>query len=385
MSIVAPGGFRAAGVDAGVKAAGLDVAVVVADRPAVAAAVFTRNLAAAPSVIMDREHIADGTASAVVVNSGCANAATGGRGLADSRAMATIAARALDIEPTDVLVCSTGTIGPYLPMDRIEAGIGEAIGSAGRTTRHGTDAATAIMTTDSVTKEVVVEGDGWVVGGMAKGAGMVRPDMATMLAFLTTDAVVDRAELDTALREAVDGTFNSLNIDGCESTNDTVIALASHASGVRPAAAEFTDALETACRRLAVAMARDAEGASRMVTIAVTGAPDDTTARHLGRAVADSALVRASFYGGDVNWGRILGALGSARSGFAVEDVAIAYNGVTVAEGGMGVDFDEPTLLADCAEGDLTVSISVGAGPGAATVITTDLTPDYVIFNGERS
>lgn len=385
MSIVAPSGFRAAGVAAGVKASGLDVAVLVADEPAAAAAVFTRNLAAAPSVVVDREHIADGRASAVVVNSGCANAATGARGLADARATADIVARALGVDSRDVLVCSTGTIGPRLPMDRIEAGVSEAIASAGRTPRHGTDAATAIMTTDSVTKEVLVEGKGWAVGGMAKGAGMIRPDMATMLAFLTSDAVVEHAELDASLRHAVDGTFNSLNIDGCESTNDTVIALASGASGVRPDPGEFTEALEIACRRLAVSMARDAEGASRMVVIDVIGTADDTTARHLGRLVADSALVRASFHGGDVNWGRVLGALGSARSGFAVEDVAIAYNGVTVAYGGTGVDFDEPALLADCARGDLTVSISVGGGPGAASVITTDLTPDYVIFNGERS
>lgn len=385
MSVVAPRGFRAAGVDAGIKPDGPDVAVVVADAPSVAAAVFTRNLAAAPPVQLSREHVSDGRASAIVVNSGCANAATGERGRADAESMARITADALGIPATDVLVCSTGTIGPHLPMTAIEAGIGAAIGSLGSTADHGTAAATAIMTTDSVAKEVVVEGDGWTVGGMAKGAGMVRPDLATMLAFLTTDAVVEAPVLDTALRAGVAGSFNSLNVDGCESTNDTVIALASGASGVRPSPEEFGTALGRACRELAIAMARDAEGASRMVVIDIRGAADDAGARTLGRAVADSALVRASFYGGDVNWGRILGALGSVREGFAAGDVAISYNGVTVASRGQGVEYDEATLLADCAHGDLSIGITVGSGPGIASVITTDLTPEYVVFNGERS
>ena len=385
MSVVAARGFRAAGIDAGIKPDGSDVAVIIAERPVPAAGVFTRNLAAAPPVLVSKDHIADGRASAVVVNSGCANAATGARGREDAREMARITASALSVPVTDVLVCSTGTIGPHLPMERIEAGIGMAISSAGSTPSHGTAAATAIMTTDSVTKEVTVEGDGWVVGGMAKGAGMIRPDLATMLAFVTTDADVDAHDLHAALELSVDGSFNSLNIDGCESTNDTVFALASGASGVRPSPLEFTRALDSVCRELAMAMARDAEGASRLVTIGVSGADDDAEARRLGRIVADSALVRASFYGGDANWGRVLGALGSARSGVDIDDVAIAYNGVTVAETGTGVDFDEASLLADCAEGDMALSIVVGRGPGSALVVTTDLTPDYVVFNGERS
>jgi glutamate N-acetyltransferase/amino-acid N-acetyltransferase len=220
---------------------------------------------------------------------------------------------------------------------------------------------------------------------MAKGAGMVRPDMATMLAFLTTDADLDAATLAGSLRAAVDGSFNSLNIDGCESTNDTVIVMASGDSGFRPDPASFASALSAACRHLAIAMAQDAEGASRMVMIDVDGAADDATARYLGRAIADSALVRSSFYGGDANWGRVLGALGATRVDLSIEDVSIAYNGVVVAREGMGVDYDEPALLTDCEEGDLHLTVTVGDGRGSASVITTDLTPDYVIFNGERS
>jgi glutamate N-acetyltransferase/amino-acid N-acetyltransferase len=385
MSVVAARGFRAAGIEAGIKPDGPDVAVIIADRPARAAGVFTQNLAAAPPVLVSRDHVADGRASAIVVNSGCANAATGARGRADARTMARIAADALSVEPTDVLVCSTGTIGPHLPMQQIEAGIEAAVSAAGSTPAHGTAAATAILTTDSVTKEATFVGDGWVVGGMAKGAGMLRPDLATMLAFITTDADIAASELDTALVTAVDGSFNSLNVDGCESTNDTVLVLASGDSGVRPEQGEFEAALGAVCRDLAMAMARDAEGASRLVTIAVSGARDDATARRLGRIVADSALVRASFFGGDPNWGRVLGALGSARSDVDIERVAIAYNGVTVAAEGVGVDHDEASLLDDCAEGDLALSVAVGGGPGTATIITTDLTPDYVVFNGERS
>lgn len=385
MSVVAARGFRAAGVDAGIKPDGADVSVILADHAVPTAGVFTQNLAAAPPVIVSREHVANGRAAAVVINSGCANAATGERGLADAREMARVTAEAIDASPTDVVVCSTGTIGPYLPLTLVSEGIEKAIASAGSSAGHGTAAATGILTTDSVTKEAVVERDGWTIGGMAKGAGMVRPDMATMLAFVTTDADVESTALRSALARAVDGSFNSLNIDGCESTNDTVTVLASGVSGVRPDGDAFTEALAQVCRELAVAMARDAEGASRMVTIGVAGAPDDETARHLGRTVADSALVRSSFYGGDVNWGRILGALGAYRGALDIGSVDIAYNGVAVARRGIGADYEEAILLDDCATGDLDVHITVGSGPGTASVVTTDLTPDYVIFNGERS
>ena len=385
MSVVAPKGFRAIGVAAGIKKDARDLALVVCDTDAVAAGVFTRNQAAAASVALSRAHVADGSARAIVANSGCANAATGPRGTADALAMAQAVAAAIGSAPDAVLVCSTGTIGPYLPMDRVTKGIRLAAGVLGSGPSDGTAAAEAIMTTDSVTKEAVATGDGWIVGGMAKGAGMIRPDMATMLAFITTDAVVDAPTLRSVLAGAVDGSFNSLNVDGCESTNDTVLALSSGASGVAPGREEFAAAMADVCRSLSMAMARDAEGASRMVTIEVTGASDDASARTIGRTIADSALVRSSFYGGDVNWGRILGAMGTAKVPFDIGSVTIAYNGVTVFSGGVGAPFDEPALLESCAKGDLALAVIVGPGPGRADVVTTDLTPEYVTFNAERS
>ena len=241
------------------------------------------------------------------------------------------------------------------------------------------------MTTDSVAKQSVVEGAGWSVGGMAKGSGMVRPDMATMLAFITTDASVDHDRLDDALRSAVDVSFNSLNIDGCESTNDTVIAIASGASGVAPEPTEFDAAMEDVCRDLAHQMAQDAEGASRVVTIELTGADDDAQARELGRTITDSALVRSSFHGGDVNWGRILGALGTSDISIDPESITISYEGVVVFTGGMQAVYSDEALLAGLETGDFGISVSLGDGSGTAHIVTTDLTPEYVIFNGERS
>jgi glutamate N-acetyltransferase/amino-acid N-acetyltransferase len=209
--------------------------------------------------------------------------------------------------------------------------------------------------------------------------------MATMLAVITTDAVVEQATLQSALAVAVDGSFNSLNIDGCESTNDSVIALASGASGRRPDAGDLERGLRAVCVDLAEQMARDAEGASRVVTIDIGGAADDATARALGRRITDSALVRSSFYGGDVNWGRIVGALGTAPTPIDFDEVTVAYHGVTVFANGIGTSFDEAGLLDRCSEGDLHLAVSVGHGPGAARILTTDLTPEYVVFNGERS
>jgi glutamate N-acetyltransferase/amino-acid N-acetyltransferase len=220
---------------------------------------------------------------------------------------------------------------------------------------------------------------------MSKGAGMVRPNMATMLAFITTDAVVEPDLLDNSLRRAVDVSFNSLNIDGCESTNDTVIAMASGASGIAPEAEAFIVAMQTLCRDLSLQMARDAEGASRVVTIDVTGAADDAEARSLGRTVSDSALVRSSFYGGDVNWGRILGALGTTAIPIDPTTISIAYQDIAVFSAGAPLDYDEASLLKAIESGDFTVTIDLAGGSGTAHIVTTDLTPEYVIFNGERS
>lgn len=370
----------------GIKPGALDLALIVADRPVVTAAVFTRNQAAAAPVQVSRaslrqNHLKRG----IVVNSGCANAATGSDGLANAAAMSESLATEIGCAPEEILVCSTGTIGPQLPMDRVIHGIRTAAPTLDSSAGSGTLCATAIMTTDSVVKQSLVERDGWMIGGMSKGAGMVRPNMATMLAFITTDAIVAPDRLGDALRAGVDVSFNSLNIDGCQSTNDTVIVMASGDSGIAPDPEDFATAMEELCRDLALQMAKDAEGASRVVTIGVVGAHDDPQARYFGRLVADSALVRSSFYGGDVNWGRILGALGTADVIIDPDAIAISYEGVEVFSSGAEVDFDESALLEGMEVGDLAIGIDLGDGPGAAHIVTTDLTPDYVIFNGERS
>ena len=387
MSVTSPQGFVASGVAAGIKGDdALDLAIVAAIEPAAGAAVFTVNQAAAAPVVLSRRHLAAGNVfKAVVLNSGCANAATGPAG--DAAALATLSATAahLGCHATEILVASTGTIGTALPMDKVLAGLGLATARLGSGLSSGRSAAEAIMTTDTVPKETVVRDYGFVVGGMAKGAGMVRPDMATMLAVLTTDAVVEAADLQAALEAAVDESFHALNIDGCPSTNDAVFALASGASGVQPSQAELTEALGAACRDLAAQLAADAEGSSRVVVIEVSGASDAATARMAGRHLADSGLVRASFFGGDPNWGRVIGALGAGPVDFDPREVAVAYAGVTVAAEGVAVPVDESALLATLARGDFTVSVSIGDGPGSAAVLTTDLTPEYVRFNGERS
>ena len=386
MSVTAAAGFTAAGVHAGVKAGGaLDLAVVAADRAVPTAAVFTTNIAAAPPVLLSRRHMAQAaTVRAVVLNSGCANAATGAAGDAAAMAMADTLAGRLGERPEQVLVASTGPIGSQLRVEAVIAGIGAAVERLGSTPEAGTTAAKAIMTTDSVPKESTASGGGIVVGGMAKGAGMVRPDMATMLAVVTTDAAVEAGRLDAALRRAVDGSFHSLNVDGCASTNDTVVMMASGASGIA-ADGLFDELLGRVCRDLAHQLAADAEGASRVVTIAVEGAADDASARRAGRLVADSALVRAAFYGGDPNWGRLVGALGAGDVAFDPSAVTVAFGDVVVAKDGVAAPYPEAELLEALAVGDFTVRLVIGSGPGSAAVLTTDLTPDYVRFNGERS
>lgn len=381
MSVTAAAGFVADGVSCGIKSGGaLDLAVVDAGRPVPAAAVFTQNGAAAPPVIVSREHVADGAIRAVVLSSGCANAATGGEGMAAARATAERVAEWLDCDASEVFVCSTGPIGDVVPVDKISAGLGDLDPSRD----GGSAAAEAILTTDSRAKESAVSSGGFTVGGMAKGAGMVRPDMATMLAVLTTDAVVDPANLDAALRRAVSVSFNALDVDGCESTNDTTLIMASGDSGVEPAFEELVVAVEEVCRDLAHQMAADAEGASRVVTIDLMGAADDDAALRLARAVADSALVRSSFYGADPNWGRVVAALGSARLDIDLSWVSISYAGVEVASRGVGAGVDHDRVSEKLA-GDFDVRVVVGDGPGACSLLTTDLTPEYVRFNGERS
>lgn len=383
--ITAAAGFRAAGAAIGIKKTGArDIALIAADRPVPAAAVFTTSLAAAPPVQLGRRRLQNGTIQAVLINSGIANAGTGDPGLADAMAVGAAVAEQLGCDEDDVLVCSTGVIGPRIPVDRIVSSIRALVSDLDDDRSHAEAAARGIMTTDSVPKEAVAEGEGWVLGGMAKGAGMIRPDMATMLAYLTTDAVLDADEMGPMLKEAVDVTFNCLNVDGCQSTNDTVLLMASGASGVEPDPGLFSAALEAVCGDLAMQMAQDAEGASKVVSIEVTGAGADSDARRLGLQVADSALVRAAFHGADPNWGRVLGALGVAGVPFDQSRVEIAFAGVTVCRSGVAVPVDEEGL-SKMMQSDFEVTVVVGDGPGTARVVTTDLTPDYVRFNSDRS
>jgi glutamate N-acetyltransferase/amino-acid N-acetyltransferase len=387
VSITAPAGFTATGLACGIKPDGVpDLALVVSSVKTVGAAVFTTNQAAAAPVIVSRDHLAAGPrVLAVVLNSGCANAGTGAVGLTNARVVAATAANSLGCYVEDVLVCSTGGIGKPLPVSRVLRGISDSLPNLAATAESATKAATAIMTTDTVPKQSVGTGDGFTVGGMAKGAGMVRPDMATMLVVLTTDAVVDPDVLQRTLRSAVDQSFHALNIDGCPSTNDTVILLASGKSGVEPSAAALSDAVKGVCWDLASQLAADAEGASRVVTMEVLGASDDTTARRAGRLMADSALVRSAFYGGDPNWGRLLGALGATDIAFNPDQFGVAYSGIDVAKDGAAAEHDGDALHRAIIEGDFDVTVTIGSGPGRATVITTDLTPEYVSFNAEYS
>ena len=379
--MTAAGGFLAAGSAVGIKASGeLDLAIVIAaDGVVPAAGVFTRNRAAAAPVTLSRRRIKAGMARAVVLNSGSANAGTGPYGMIDAEKVTGRVAELVGADPDLILMCSTGPIGSRLPVGQmIDAlpGLVESASSDG-----GPIAAEAILTTDSRVKTTVVEGKGFVVGGMAKGSGMLRPDMATMLCVLTTDAAVDATALSRALADAVPVTFNSLNVDGCESTNDTVLLLASGKAAPAPDV-EFGLAVESACRILAYEMAADAEGASRVVKLRMTGAPDHESARRYGRVIADSVLVRSSFYGGDPNWGRILAALGTCQ--VDPLGVSIAYEGIRVADQGSAYPFDDQKL-AKLLTGDFVVDVALGVGNGAAEIVTTDLTPDYVRFNGERS
>ena len=372
-------GFIAGAVSAGIKSDGsLDLALVAATHgPVPAAGVFTRNRAMAAPVILSRQRLTSGMAHAVVINSGCANAGTGDQGMANAEAVTSATAQHLGTDPQQVLACSTGPIGAQLRVLPILRAIPELVASAN--TDGGEAAARAILTTDSRPKTVHVGHPNFTVAGMAKGAGMLRPDMATMLCVLTTDAQAPPETLRGLLGEAVGGTFNCLNVDGCESTNDSVLLLASGTAGP-VAESDLGFAVEKACAELSAALAADAEGATKVVTIKVTGAADRETARHVGRTVADSGLVRASFFGSDPNWGRVLAAAGTCP----VEVESIAYEGVTVYHRKDPVLFDASALGARMTR-DFSVTISVGTGNAEADVITTDLTPEYVRFNGEPS
>jgi glutamate N-acetyltransferase/amino-acid N-acetyltransferase len=381
MSVTAPQGFRAAGVRAGIKASGApDLALVVNDGPSrVAAGVFTRNRFTAAPVVWSRQVVADGELAAVVLNSGGANACTGPDGFADTHRTAEAVAAALadlDVGAGDVAVCSTGLIGERLPMDRLLAGIVSA--ASGLSASGGPDAAVAIMTTDSVAKAVEARADGYTVGGMAKGAGMLAPGLATMLVVLTTDAVIDAATAHAALRAATARTFDRVDSDGCMSTNDTVLLLASGASGVAPDAPAFTEVLIGACADLARQLVSDAEGASKDIEIVVTEAASEADAVDVGRAVARSNLLKCAIHGEDPNWGRVLAAAGTTEAVFDPDRVDVAINGVWVCRGGA---IGEDRTRVSMAGRHVRIDVRLSAGEEQATVWTNDLTAAYVHEN----
>jgi glutamate N-acetyltransferase/amino-acid N-acetyltransferase len=382
VSVTAPQGFRAAGVTAGLKASGRpDLALVVNDGPEhAAAAVFTTNRVQAAPVVWSRQVVADGRIDAVVLNSGGANACTGPAGFLDTHRTAERVAEVLGLAAADVAVCSTGLIGERLPMGPLLAGVDLA--AEALTPDGGGAAAEAIMTTDTVSKTVVVDAGGWSVGGMAKGAGMLAPGLATMLVVLTTDAVADPAVLDRALRAATATTFERIDSDGCMSTNDTVLLLASGASGVRPAEGALTAAVTEACSVLARALVADAEGAEHDIAVEVVHAASEADAVEVARSVARSNLFKAAVYGKDPNWGRVLAAVGTTRAAFDPLALDVSINDVQVCRAGASGD---DRAKVDLNGREVRVVVDLHAGGATATVWTNDLTHAYVHENSAYS
>jgi glutamate N-acetyltransferase/amino-acid N-acetyltransferase len=382
MSVTHPKGFRAAGVPAGLKSAGAkDLALVVNDGPnADSASVFTANRCKANPVLWSEQVVKDGSVRAVVLNSGGANCYTGPEGFQTTHAVAERVAERVGCGAIDVVVCSTGLIGLTNPRQNLLDGVdaaAEALAADG-----GADAAEAIRTTDTVRKQVVVEGDGWSIGGMAKGAGMLAPQLATMLVVLTTDAVVPAQDADRALRHATSRSFDRLDSDGCMSTNDTVTLLSSGASGVTPAYDAFRDALSRACTDLALQLLADAEGADHEIAIEVRNAATEDEAVEVGRSVARSNLFKAAVFGKDPNWGRVLASIGTTSATFDPANLDVAMNGVWVCR--QSTPHEDPAQV-DLTDRQVTVTIDLKAGPAAATVWTNDLTHAYVHENSAYS
>lgn len=382
MSVTAAKGFLAAGVKAGLKKSGAkDFALVQNLGPSFeAAAVFTTNRCQANPVIWSKEVIKDGRLVATVLNSGGANCYTGPQGFQTTHATAEKVAEVLNCSAGDVLVCSTGLIGEQLDREKVLDGVSAS--AAELSTEGGLSAAEAIMTTDSVAKTAVREGSGWVVGGMAKGAGMLAPGLATMLVVITTDAEVTSKELDSALRSATRVTFDRLDSDGCMSTNDTVTLMASGASGVRPSLEEFTSVLTEVCRDLAMQLLADAEGSTHDIAIEVIHADSEDDAVMVGRSLARNNLFKAAVYGNDANWGRILAAVGTTTAKFDPYNIDVSINGVSVSRKG---EPDQPRSLVDMTPRRVDILISLNAGNHSATVFTSDLTHAYVTENSEYS
>ncbi|WP_110181448.1 bifunctional glutamate N-acetyltransferase/amino-acid acetyltransferase ArgJ [Nocardioides solisilvae] len=382
MTTTHPAGFVAAGVTAGLKASGgKDLALVVNQGPTFdSATVFTSNRCKANPVLWSQEVVKDGVVRAVVLNSGGANCYTGPEGFQTTHAVAERVAERIGVGAVDVVVCSTGLIGLVNPREQLLEGVdaaAEALDAAG-----GEAAAEAIMTTDTVSKTVVVEGPGWSIGGMAKGAGMLAPQLATMLVVLTTDAVVPAADLDAALRAATRVSFDRLDSDGCMSTNDTVTIMASGASGITPTPEDFAEALSRACTDLAMQLLKDAEGADHEIAITVLHAASEDDAVEVGRSIARSNLFKAAVFGRDPNWGRVLASIGTTQAAFDPADLDVAMNGVWVCRG--SVPAEDPTKV-DLSGREVTVTVDLKAGDHRATVWTNDLTHAYVHENSAYS
>jgi glutamate N-acetyltransferase/amino-acid N-acetyltransferase len=386
MSVTAAEGFCAAGCHAGIKRRRFDMALIATEdlRPVPCAAVFTQNKFAAPPVELDRATLRanGGQAAAVIVNSGNANAGTGAAGYKNAQLMAAATGEALQIANSHVMVCSTGIIGTPLPMDVILAGTPKL---AKKLSVHGgDDAARGILTTDHTPKQVVIKGSTFTLGGMAKGCGMIAPNMATMLAFLTTDADVPLELMQKALRDASDATFNTLNVDGATSTNDTAMLLASGRRG--PADPnEFTAAVLAACENLTMQMARDAEGMTRIARLTVTGAANDNEARIAAKNIVENNLVKCSWYGGDPYWGRLMAAAGSAGVDMDVAKSRVAYGGIVVARGGTGIEHDGVALARHMMGDEVDIEVHLGAGKAQARMIGIDLGPGYIKENSKTS
>src|SRR5438067_177861 len=386
MSVTAAEGFVASGMHAGIKRRKFDMALIATDdgRAVPCVAVFTRNKFAAPPVELGRATLKanGGRAAAVIVNSGNANAGTRAAEYKHAQLMASATAEALGVSASDVLVCSTGIIGTPLPMEPI---LSHAPKLAKKLSVEGADdAARGILTTDHKTKQVVIKGSTFTLGGMAKGCGMIAPNMATMLAFLTTDADVPRSVMQKALKVASDATFNTLNVDGATSTNDTAILFASGKRG-KADPDEFANALLAACHDLNMQMARDAEGMTRMAHLTVTGAHTNVEARIAAKNIVENNLVKCSWYGGDPYWGRLMAAAGSAGVEMNVARTFVAYGGTKVAKGGVAIDHDGDALVEHTLGDEVQIEVHLGAGHGHAKMIGIDLGPGYIKENSRTS
>ncbi|MFN0119415.1 MAG: bifunctional glutamate N-acetyltransferase/amino-acid acetyltransferase ArgJ [Blastocatellia bacterium] len=392
LSVTAPKGFLAATTRCGLKKAGEDLAVIYSEHPATAAAVFTRNLVHAAPVALSREHLRNKTHRAFIVNAGCANACTGAEGMRNARATAAALARKLGCPPAEILVCSTGVIGMQLNMEKLDAGLETVTGQLSRDGGRGV--AEAIMTTDTRPKRALkmatIGGRRITIGGVAKGAGMIHPNMATLLSFVTTDAAIGKPALQKALNLAVEDSFNRVSVDGDTSTNDTLAVLANGAAGNAPIGAakgadfeKFVRALTDVCRALAIAVARDGEGARKLITIQVRNAPSRRDATRIAETISTSPLVKTAIAGSDANWGRILAAAGRSGAKFDPEKVDIRLGALPVCRRGAGLKFDEARAREILNREEVTLTIDLRQGDASVTAWTCDMTEDYIRINAD--